>query len=536
LVFYSKIDGISLGGWKKVDAISQLDGEYNGQAIPIYLGPMGKKFSSPKPIDIGLIISNQARVDSISYPWYLRIVPTSIFWAHYLTDKVADPEFSRDQGILSSYISANMSGACNIEPKDATLLASGPSLEVVESYYGASCEIGAVYDALSTITPELGGSYKAIVPVDEIAPAVSDATAQNLADSLMQKVGVGFPLTVIGSEQVISSSEVLSWLDFRSDDTSLAYSVNTDRASVFLNDNIAPLINIDPGITTINTYNFIEKSRDVGVTGKVFDVQDTIGDIKGYLDGTNKKASAVFASTPPSIVYSRSYSPADAELSALIAQFDSDHSGVYGVSMVELSDKNRLASYNDTNVFITASTYKLYVAYSTLKRVESGTWSWSDNIVNGHNLSTCFYDMIAYSNNTCAEAILDKVGLINVTNDAHEIGCINTTFLESGGIKTTPSDLMLFLGQLQMGQILNLQSSRDRLIGAMKSNVYRLGIPSGLGEFVVADKVGFLDELLHDAAIVYCPTGTYVLVIMTEGASWSSIASLASQIEALRAE
>ena len=68
----------------------------------------------------------------------------------------------------------------------------------------------------------------------------------------------------------------------------------------------------------------------------------------------------------------------------------------------------------------------------------------------------------------------------------------------------------------------------------MKANVYRQGIPAGANG-QVADKVGFMDNLLHDAAIVYSPNGTYVLAVMTEGSSWATIADLARQIDSLRA-
>jgi beta-lactamase class A len=67
----------------------------------------------------------------------------------------------------------------------------------------------------------------------------------------------------------------------------------------------------------------------------------------------------------------------------------------------------------------------------------------------------------------------------------------------------------------------------------MKRNIYRQGIPKGINA-TVANKVGFLDGLLHDAAIVYASTGPYVLVIMTDGSSWANIAELTRQIEALR--
>lgn len=51
----------------------------------------------------------------------------------------------------------------------------------------------------------------------------------------------------------------------------------------------------------------------------------------------------------------------------------------------------------------------------------------------------------------------------------------------------------------------------------------------------MADKVGFLDGLLHDAAIVYSDKGDYSMVILTDGSSWDAIAEAASTIyDALR--
>ena len=45
-----------------------------------------------------------------------------------------------------------------------------------------------------------------------------------------------------------------------------------------------------------------------------------------------------------------------------------------------------------------------------------------------------------------------------------------------------------------------------------------------------------MNGLLHDAAIVYSPKGTYVIAVMTDGSSWATIADLARQIDTLRAQ
>lgn len=201
---------------------------------------------------------------------------------------------------------------------------------------------------------------------------------------------------------------------------------------------------------------------------------------------------------------------------------------------MELSGERRNAAYNATTQFTTASTYKLFVAYSTLLRIESGKWKWTDKITSTRNASVCFDDMIKLSDNECAIAFLQKIGYRPITDEAHAIGATSTSFLGNDGIKSTAKDEALLLSLLHTGQILSKQSSRDKWIAAMKANVFRQGIPKGIPGATVADKVGFLDGLLHDAAIVYSPKGTYVLIILTNNASWANIAELAKEIEAVR--
>jgi beta-lactamase class A len=231
-------------------------------------------------------------------------------------------------------------------------------------------------------------------------------------------------------------------------------------------------------------------------------------------------------------VYTRTYSKTDTGLDALLTQFAQAHSGTFGVSYVELDGQSRRGTYNDTRVFETASTYKLFVAYGTLKRIESGAWHWSDQVNGGRDLTKCFDDMIVKSDNACAEALLSKIGYATLTNEIHAIGLNNSSFVKSY-IQSTAADEATFLGALQAGQLLS-PSSTSTLISAMKRNIYRQGIPAGASG-TVADKVGFLYALLHDASIVYSPSGTYVLVIMTDGSSWGTIADLTRQIESWRA-
>jgi beta-lactamase class A len=75
---------------------------------------------------------------------------------------------------------------------------------------------------------------------------------------------------------------------------------------------------------------------------------------------------------PPTEQYTRTYSASDAGLSALLANYAKDHPGTFGISMVELDGKKRRAEYNGDKQFVTASTYKLFVAYSLMKQIDAG--------------------------------------------------------------------------------------------------------------------------------------------------------------------
>jgi len=534
LAFFTTIDGVNLSGWSKADAIKRLDGEYANKNIPIYFGEVQKAYRTPKTVEIGSTISNETRIKNINYPWYLRIVPTSILWVHFINQRTSEPKYSSDDDKLSAYINKELGSSCDVKPQDAVLKVNGKKIEIVPSENGGTCDAAILKKELANAKPVLNSDYHIKMAVDVILPNVSDELAQIFSDNLQTKIGSGISVAVNGAVQVIPVSNVLSWIDFSSADGLLTYVFNNERATTYLNDNFASKVALASGTTTVNTYDFVETSRVNGPEGKRLDTSGTLNNLKSFIDGENPDAQVATLAVAPKVVYTRSYSATDTGLSALLQQYAQDHAGVFGVSLIELSGQNRRASYGENKSFTTASTYKLFVAYSTLKRIESGVWKWTDKITPDRNLSVCFDDMIVKSDNTCGALLLEKVGNKNVNNDARDIGCTGTSFVGGDNIKTTSADLSLLLAELQSGQILNQQENRDILINAMKRNVYRKGIPSGITDSIVADKVGFMDGLLHDASIVYSPNGTYILVIMTDGSSWSTIADFAKQIEALR--
>lgn len=535
LLPFTTIENISVSGWAKKDAIWQLDHEYANSKVDVYFGLAKTAYRSPQPKEIGVTVSNDQRVSDISYPWYLRIIPSSLLWGHLVINTDESPSYGRDTNIIAAYITKELGESCSVAAKNASLEVKGGALKIIESADGGTCTLDDVTEKLSAAQFDLTDKMRVTVPVTVVPPAVSDDDARILSDTITVGIDQGVTVKAGNGSVVIPKNDLIGWLDFSVVSDKLEYGFNVDRSASYLNTNVAPKVAVPAGVTKVSTYDFVETSRVVGSNGHALNNVATLAGIKNYI---NKESSEVVAATSvvaPSVTYTRAYSPSHVGISALMQHYGESHPGTFGVSMIELSGQNRRASYNGHKSFTTASTYKLFVAYSTLKRVEAGVWKWTDQIDSGRDLNTCFDDMIVKSDNACAKALLLKVGFTPITNEARAIGCVGTSFLGSDGIKSTPEDLALLLAMLQSGQILDQQASRDRLINAMKRNIYRQGIPKGANG-AVANKVGFMDGLLHDAAIVYGPTGPYVLVIMTDGSSWANIVDLTRQLEALRSQ
>ena len=533
---FTKIDGISVGGWQKKDAIRLVDESYAKSSVSVFLGGSKKAYRTSQIKDMGITVTNKDRINSFSYPWYLRIMPASSLWGHYLVGNNLGPTYSRNKKIMSEFIDKNFDESGVIKALNATLDYKDKKLSVVPSQTGGDYTIESVRKIFYGIKPRPGNN-RVVIKSDEIEPKISDEMAKKFGDDLVKKVGSGVDIMVNNEIVKISADDILSWIDFDDDGEKIIYNLSSVKAADYIEKLIAPKVAVAAGKTTVTTYDFSEVSRVIGNDGQGLNFIDTLDSIKLSIEDKNNIAKAVTMVVAPTVVYKRDYSSTDSGISALLKQYAESNKGVSSVSFVGISGSHRRAEYNSNEALVSASTYKLFVAYSALARVEDKKWKWTDEILSdGRNLAVCLNDMIVKSDNPCAEAIAKKAGWKNVTDEARAIGCSNTSLTGTDGYaRTSSADLALFLAQLETGQILKEQASRDLLISAMKKNIYRKGIPAGVN-WEVADKVGFINGVLNDASIVYAPNGTYVLVIMTDGSSWATIADLANKIETLQAK
>lgn len=532
LPLFASVDGVGLSAVTKLEAAKKLNQLSSDQRVNVRLGSASEDYDAPKAGDIGVSVKHDERAESLGYPWYWRIIPTSMLW-YGLVQGDGTAAYAFDEAKAEAYVTAKMGAECVVPAKDASLKQSGDTLTLVPAVAGGTCDKKQAVSALKAAKPELDKVAAVTIPVTVTAPTVGDSEAQRLADELNANSRGGVELKVVDKRQTVTQKDVLSWLTFKSEGSDLTFTVDPKKADGYLSKSVTPAVSRPAGVTKVSTLDFAETSRNEGTTGQTLSVDATLGDVASVLRGDKETATAVVAPLPPKVEYTRSYTKTSNGIAAQIRFFDEDNPGVFGVSFIELGGQGLSASHNSGRQFVTASTYKLFVAFSTLKRVDGGQMKWDDaNIAGGRNLSTCFDDMIVKSDNACAEALIKKIGAKELNADIKSLGLGSTAFRSDNNV-TTADDLASYLTQLEKGTMPIKPESRDRLLAAMKRNVYRQGVPAGASG-PVADKVGFLWGLLHDATIVYSPKGTYVLAVMTDGSSWGAIAELTRKIEALR--
>ncbi len=532
LPMFTQIANSNVGNITTKQANERVGEIYKNTKIKLLAQDSDEDLAEIAPSEMGVDLQTSEYVNSLMMPLWLRFIPSSPLWAH----TIIKPQSSYvvDETKLTQYIDKTFTKECKIVPQNATLLVENDTIVVKSSRIGGECKYDQLIASLKETKPSLGEQNNISLPVTPIQPKIEDSKAEELKNTLNKNIGDGITVKAGDKSFNASASDVRAWLRFTAPDEGIVVSVDPAASEAFFKDTVAPSVTKPAGVSKITTKDFVEVSRVNGAAGTGLNYDSTRQTVVEYLLGKKNEVVAVVQKIEPKLEYIRSYSNTDEGLSALIKQFTEDKKGSFGVAMIELDGKRRTAAFNGDKQFTSASTYKMLVAFSVLKRVESGQMSWSESIAGGRNLEKCFDDMIVLSDNPCPLALVSKIGPSSLQKDVKELGLNNTNFLNKDSFKMTASDLAKFAAMLEARQLPISRASQDKLINAMKRNIYRQGIPAG-SSGTVADKVGFIDVYLHDVGIVYGTNGgTYVLAILTEGSSWADIAELTKKIETLR--
>lgn len=190
----------------------------------------------------------------------------------------------------------------------------------------------------------------------------------------------------------------------------------------------------------------------------------------------------------------------------------------YDISVVFRDKRTGKAfEWGENKPMVAASITKLLTASYYLHEVDNGKRKLSDS-VSGGEARRLIKDMIEVSDNN-AWVVLDRaLGGSNLESYAKEIGL--TSYKKSPNVISAEDTAKLLL-MLEKGKLLSPDSTK-LLKNHLKNANYRQYIVSAVGDGVsVYHKVGYLEDRIHDSAIVDNGKYPYILVIFSESDNYN---------------
>ena len=231
------------------------------------------------------------------------------------------------------------------------------------------------------------------------------------------------------------------------------------------------------------------------------------------------------------------------KLEKSILDVDRSLDGVMGVAIVDLTDGRKyLLHAND--VFPQASSIKICVLAELYRQAQQDKLKLTDlytvntadlvqdsDIMGGltagvtritlRDLATM---MVAVSDNSATNVLIDRVGMDNVNAFLNALGLRETKLrrkmmdlkaaAEGRENVSTPGEMMTLLQGLYRGEILNKEMTADffKVLSTHKDSWIPRDLPDDLK---IADKPGALEGVRNDSGVIFVDKRPYVLCVMT---------------------
>lgn len=231
------------------------------------------------------------------------------------------------------------------------------------------------------------------------------------------------------------------------------------------------------------------------------------------------------------------------KLEASIHDLDQHLDGVMGVALEDLTTGDQFLLH-ENEVFAQASSIKIAVLAELYRQAQQGKLKLTDlytvqasdlvadsNIMGGltpgitrltlRDLATM---MVAVSDNSATNVLIDRVGMENVNAMLDSLGLSHTRLrrkmMDLDAAKhgreniSTPSEMMTLLAALYRGKVLNKEMESDffTMLSTGKDSWIPRDLPADLK---IADKPGELEAVRNDSGIVFVEGRPYVICVMT---------------------
>jgi len=476
---------------------------------------------------LGASVNSERMAQKLAdYQWWQRLLPLSLVWLRPSIDTLDITMNGTQVATQADAIAHELT----YTPTSASIAVSGDTLKVTNAEAGHSVTSADVKRAISSST--YGSSTTRLTVVGtEVKPERVDsdvAKAEKIAEGALART-----ITVkVGDKGSFAPDKATraGWLSVKMSGADVKVTANRDVISQYVQA-MNTTLKTDPTPVTITIADGAETGRTAGSNGAALDIEAVTSWLADALIDTNKPATTSVQLQPvaPPTEYVRTYSHSQAGLRAYVAYATSTQN--VRIVVQQLDGTGWSASGRATESIPSASTYKLFVMLRVFDDISSGALNWNTPMLDT-TVGGCFERTIVPSTNPCAEDWIRRYGRYELTDYVHAKGFSSGTgFTFNDATHTTAGDLATYLIGLQNGTLVS-GNNRDLLLEKMGRQLYRYGIPTGTKGWA-QDKVGFLWDYIHDAAIVHNPKGTYVMVIMTKGYSYGYIANVARQIDTI---
>lgn len=518
------VDGVNVGGMTREDATKKLDDMYGKVKVNIFFGDSTVPYKTPTASEVGILVHNSSRLQNVSYPLYLRFIPTSSFWAKDLTS-IGKVVYDYDKTTIDKYALKEVGEECYITPKNASLKIDDGRFAVIPAISGGKCDITKFKDVIKQATIGKDGAYIARTDIGKVDAPVTDEIARQLGDELNHYLDKDVAIQAGGKTDKLPAITVKGWLSFKAivpeekEDGStalparLAYVIEPERVRKYLDgSDIASRVEKQPGVTKVATTDFTETSRVDGNPGVLIDMQKTIASIDTVVMARNSVVIVTTGPVPATVKYERKYTPTEAGYMALIRQFGQDNGEHFGIKFMELSGKKPWlgGEYRVDQPFPAAGVEGLYLAYAAQAGIEDGSIQPTDRIEGGRTVTDCRDDAIKSQDQECIQALLDKISNATVQNRMRQIGLTNTSF-SGQTITTTAGDLYKFMYAIEE-KLLQIKGY-NVFEGAMRDVDMRDGLLKGTDSTSVVNAGGSSGGY-NEGAIV-SNKGKYIVVVLS---------------------
>lgn len=231
------------------------------------------------------------------------------------------------------------------------------------------------------------------------------------------------------------------------------------------------------------------------------------------------------------------------KLASSINEVDHNLDGVLGVAILDLTSGQKFLLHGD-DVFPQASSIKVAVLAELYRQAQTGKLKLTDmytvqgsdlvqdsDIMNGltpgvtritlRDLATM---MVAVSDNSATNVLIDRVGMENVNSLMDSLGLAHTRLrrkmmdLKAAGEGreniSSPAEMMALLEDLYRGKVLNPEMTTDffKMLSTHKDSFIPRDLPEGLK---IANKPGELEGVRNDSGVVFVENRPYVICVMT---------------------